>query len=88
LWSIVLAGIGLVVGPALGAFSRAIERRTDRFALELTGDGAAYASTMERLAAQSLADPDPPRWQVILLASHPPVAERIAAARRFAAGNA
>lgn len=83
--SVVLAGFGLAVGPIAAAYSRATERRTDRFALNLTGDGAAYAATMERLATQSLADPDPPAPVVFLLYSHPPIAERIAAARAFTA---
>src|SRR3712207_9090557 len=76
--------LGVVAAPIQAAFSRAIERRTDRFALELTGNGEAYASTMARLAAQSLADPDPPAPVVFFLYSHPPVAERIEAARAFA----
>jgi STE24 endopeptidase len=83
LLAIVLAAIGLVAAPLQAAFSRAIERRTDRFALELTGDGPTYASAMARLAASSLADPDPPRPVVFFLYSHPPIAERIATARRF-----
>lgn len=81
--SLMLSGLGLVLGPLLAAYSRAIERRTDRFALHLTGDGPAYAATMERLATQSLADPAPPAPVVLLLYSHPPIAERIAAARAF-----
>ena len=84
--SVVMAGLGLLAGPLVSAFSRAIERRTDRFALELTGDGPAYAAAMERLATQSLADPDPPAPVVFLLYSHPPIAERIAAARAFPEG--
>ena len=86
--SAVMSVLGFVIGPLMAAFSRAIERRTDRFALELTGDGAAYAAAMERLATQSLADPDPPAPVVFMLYSHPPVAERIAAARAFAGSAA
>ncbi|MBA2520563.1 MAG: M48 family metallopeptidase [Chloroflexia bacterium] len=84
LLGVVMSGLGLLAGPLLAAFSRAIERRTDRFALELTENGDAYASAMEKLAALSLADPEPPRPVVLLLASHPPIVERIAAARAFA----
>ena len=73
----------LVVMPLFALVSRNIERRTDRYALRLTGDGRAYASAMRRLGAQNLADPDPPRLAV-LLGSHPPIAERIAAAEAFA----
>lgn len=77
-------GLGFLLGPAQAAFSRAIERRTDRYALDLTGDGDTYASAMSRLAAEALADPDPPAPVVFFLYSHPPIAERIRAARAFA----
>jgi STE24 endopeptidase len=88
LLGLVMVLVGFVAAPVQAAFSRAIERRTDRYALALTGDGEAYASTMVRLAAQSLADPDPPAPVVFFLYSHPPIAERIAAARAFAAAAA
>lgn len=88
LLGLVTALLGFLAAPLQAAFSRAIERRTDRFALELTGDGEAQARTDERLAVQSLADPDPPAAVVFFLYSHPPIAERIAAARAFDARNA
>ncbi len=75
--------VALAAAPVQAAISRAIERRTDRFAMELTGSGDAYAATMRRLAAQNLADPDPPHLVVFFLGSHPPIAERIAAAEAF-----
>ena len=76
---------GAFAVPIQAAVSRAIEQRTDRYALELTGDGETYAAAMGRLASQNLADPDPPKAIVLLLYSHPPIAARIRAARRFAA---
>ncbi len=85
LLGLVMVLVGFVAAPIQAAVGRAIERRTDRFALELTGNGDAYASTMARLATQSLADPNPPAAVVFFLYSHPPIAERIAAARAFAA---
>ncbi len=83
LLQVLLSGGGLVVGPAMAAFSRRIEQRTDRYALRLTDDGATYASAMGKLATYSLADPDPPRLLVALLGSHPPIAARIRMARAF-----
>jgi len=83
---LLMVGIGLVLTPIQLGVSRAFERRTDRFAVQLTGDGVAYASSMARLAAASLSDPNPSPLAVVLLYSHPPVAERIAAARAAAAG--
>jgi len=81
--ALTLSLLGVAVAPLQAAWSRRIERSADRFALGLTGDGETYASAMARLAAQSLADPDPPRAVVAVLYSHPPVAERIRAAREF-----
>ncbi len=80
LFTLAAAALGLVLMPIQAAFSRALERRADRFAIELTVNADAYARAMQRLAVQSLADPDPPRAVVFMLYSHPPVAERIRAA--------
>jgi STE24 endopeptidase len=79
--ALLMTAMGLFLLPVQAAFSRALERRADRFAVELTRNGAAYARAMEGLAAQSLADPDPPRPVVVMLYSHPPIVERIRAAR-------
>jgi STE24 endopeptidase len=79
----VLSAAGFVVAPLLAAASRAIEARTDRYAIRLTGKPDAYIRVLTKLAVQSLADPDPSRLVVFFLYSHPPVARRIAAARSF-----
>ena len=83
LLQVLLSASGLVIGPLFAAMSRQIERRTDDFALHMTGDGETYAAAMGKLATYSLADPEPPRLLVAMLASHPPIADRIRAARRF-----
>lgn len=69
--------------PLSNAYSRSRERMADRYALESTRDPASMEAVMTRLANQNLSDADPPRWVRLLLLSHPPVAERIAAARAF-----
>jgi STE24 endopeptidase len=84
LLGLVMGAVGFVVMPLQSAFSRAIERAADRFALDLTGNGEAYAAAMARLARQNLADPDPPKAVVLFLYSHPPIKERIETARAFA----
>jgi Zn-dependent protease with chaperone function len=61
--------------------SRRWERQADRFAVELTRDGAAMAQMHRRLALANLADLDPPRVLYTLLFTHPTPPERIAAAR-------
>jgi STE24 endopeptidase len=61
--------------------SRRFERAADRFALELTADGAAMEQMHRRLALANLADLDPPPLLYALLFTHPTPPERIAAAR-------
>ncbi len=72
----------VLVFPLLNAYSRWRERLADRYALK-TSDPRAFASAMIRLANQNLAEADPPRWAVWLLASHPPVRERVALAHAY-----
>jgi STE24 endopeptidase len=77
-----MTALGFVLMPIQAAFSRATERRTDQYAVELTRNGGAYGRAMERLATQSLADPAPSRPVVVMLYSHPPIVDRIRAARQ------
>ena len=57
--------------------SREVEARADSFALRLTGEPEPFISFERRIAVRNLADPEPPDWQTFLLATHPPVLERI-----------
>ncbi len=82
--SLVAGAASVLLSPLPAAISRHIERRTDRYALELTGEGEIYARAMARLGRRNLVDPDPPSWRDRLLSSHPPVTERIATALAFA----
>jgi len=66
-----------VVGLLASRLSRAVERRADAFALELSGAAEAFVSFERAIALQNFADLDPPRWVSSLLATHPPTAERI-----------
>jgi STE24 endopeptidase len=71
-----------LAGMPLGTWvSRRWERTADRFAVELTRDGAALERMHRRLALANLADLDPPRLLYALLFTHPTPPERIAAAR-------
>jgi STE24 endopeptidase len=67
--------------------SRRVERRADSFSLRLTGKPRPFVSSEKRLAVQNLADPDPPAWQTLLLATHPPTIERIGTAVAFEQGR-
>lgn len=82
---LLLAGgaLSLLLMPVAHALSRAHERKADTFALTLTRNPDAFVSAMKRLGAQNLAEEEPSRLVQWLFYSHPPVAERIDAARRF-----
>lgn len=80
LFGLVMGAFGLVTMPLSNAYSRWRERMADRYALQATGKGEAYASALTRLANQNLAEVDPDRWVKWLLLSHPPLKDRIASA--------
>lgn len=62
--------------------SRADERQADLYALDTLGDPEAFSEVFRRLAETNKADVDPSTWKR-LNASHPPIAERLAMARRW-----
>ena len=78
--AIVLVG-SLLALPVGVSVSRALEARADREAIALTGDPAAYADLMARLATTNRSSLEPPRWRYALLFTHPTPLQRIAAAR-------
>jgi STE24 endopeptidase len=80
---LVFSFYGLVTSPILNAYSRWRERRADRYALDATDNGPAFASALARLANQNLADADPEPWVEFLLHSHPALGKRIAAAEAY-----
>jgi STE24 endopeptidase len=75
--------ISLIAMPLGNSFSRWRERMADHYALEHTGKPQSFADAMTRLANQNLGEIDPERWVVILLHSHPPIADRIAFAEAY-----
>ena len=76
-----------LIAPAVTAvsnqLSRAIERRADAFALDLTDEPDAMVGFERRITLQNVGDPDPPRWQQIVMGTHPPTMERIGQALAF-----
>ena len=73
--------------PMVNALSRAQERAADRYALDTTRNVDAFVTAMKRLSQQNLAEEYPSavvRW---FFYSHPPIRERIEAARAFARGD-
>jgi Zn-dependent protease with chaperone function len=83
LLGIVLGLYGLLTMPLENAYSRNREVAADRFALQATGNGPAFASALTRLANQNLAEVDPEPWVELLLYSHPALSKRIAMAETY-----
>jgi STE24 endopeptidase len=79
----VAGAVSLVLMPFGLALSRRHERRADRFALDLTSNPVAFVTAMRRLGAQNLAEDRPSRLVEWLFYSHPPLEERLAAARAW-----
>jgi len=73
---------GLATQPAVNYVSRRMERNADLTALRATGGSGAFISAMEKLGSQNLADRDPHPLIKFFFFDHPPLAERIACARR------
>src|SRR5690606_32977177 len=80
LLALAAGAVMLLSTPLVNAFSRANERRADRFALALTRRPAAFVSAMRRLGQQNLEEENPSRLVVGLFRTHPPIEERIRAA--------
>ena len=79
--------LGTAGAPLHAALSRRWEYACDRFALEQTGDLAAFESAFGRLSEANLPDPEPPRLAYLWLFAHPTVPDRLEAARRSAASS-
>ena len=72
---------GLVTQPIGNAVSRSFERRADEIAFTLIADPVPAVHAFRRLAFSNIADLRPPDLAVWMFYSHPPIAERIEAAR-------
>lgn len=69
--------------PVVNAVSRAQERAADRYALTTTRNVDAFVTAMKRLSQQNLAEEYPSPIVRFLFYSHPPIRERIDAAKAF-----
>jgi STE24 endopeptidase len=77
--------VDLALLPFANAISRRYEAESDWVALEATRDPASAQALLRNFSLTGLADPDPPAWSRMLFSSHPPLVERIAMARAWAA---
>ncbi|HEY3828526.1 MAG TPA: M48 family metalloprotease [Solirubrobacteraceae bacterium] len=84
--ALALGIVSAAVGSLASGLSRAVERRADAFSLALADAPEPFISFEQRIVSQNLADPDPPRWLVGLMGTHPSTVERIGIARAYARG--
>ncbi len=75
--------VSFIVSPAVLAFSRRLEHEADRFALELTRDNHAGATTFVRLQQENLGVPRPGLVYTLWRGSHPSLASRVEFANRY-----
>jgi len=69
--------------PVENAYSRHIELEADKFALELTKDNYASATSEIRFLDENLSIPKPDFWYIIWNCDHPTAAERIELANEY-----
>ncbi len=79
---LLLAVFSFVAGPINNAYSRYLEHHADVYGLEVTHGLVPDASQVATQAFQiqgeiDLEDPDPPRFIVFWLYTHPPLNERM-----------
>ena len=75
--------LSLLLMPAMNAYSRFNERQADRYAFEHIRSVQPFISSMNKLAAQNLAERTPSRWVEWLFHSHPAISRRVAAAEAW-----
>lgn len=75
--------VSLVLTPAVLAFSRHQEHEADKFALELTRNNHAAATTFVRLQEENLTLPRPGLLYLLWRGSHPALGDRIDFANRY-----
>ncbi len=75
--------LSVLLMPAMNAYSRFNERQADRYAFESIRSVQPFISSMNKLAAQNLAERTPSRWVEWLFHSHPAISRRVAAAEAW-----
>ncbi|MGH2447539.1 MAG: M48 family metallopeptidase [Chloroflexota bacterium] len=79
--------LGILTPLVNAVIRREVEEPADRYALDLTRNPGAFVSTMQKLGKMNLANPAPHPIVKWLLYDHPPMNERIATGRRWAASH-
>jgi STE24 endopeptidase len=72
---------GIIMQPLENFLSRQFERSADKLAIRATGLKEAFISTMDKFATQNLSDRRPHPFIKFFFFDHPPIDERINAAK-------
>lgn len=75
--------LSFLLMPALNAYSRFNERQADRFAFQSIHSIGPFISSMNKLAAQNLAERTPSKWVEWFFHSHPAISRRVEAAEAW-----
>jgi STE24 endopeptidase len=81
LLALVSVVLSFLLMPAMNAYSRFNERQADRYAFETTATVEPFISSMNKLAAQNLAERTPSKWVEWFFHSHPSISRRLEAAQ-------
>jgi STE24 endopeptidase len=82
-----LVVLGILTAPLENAISRRYEAEADWRALQATRDPDAVRDVFRKFTETSLAEPNPPTWDYLLLENHPTIAQRIAMAEKWRIRN-
>ena len=80
---IISGAFSLLASPVISSFSRFVESQADGYALTLSGNPAAFISSMTKLTDQNLSVAQPGRWEEVLFWEHPSYVRRVEKARRY-----
>jgi len=83
LLALVSTVMSFVLMPLLNAYSRFNERQADRYCFSSMSDVGPFITSMNKLAAQNLAERNPSSFVEWFFHSHPAISSRIAAAEAF-----
>src|SRR5438552_6585333 len=83
LLALVSTVLSLLSMPVLNAYSRYNERQADRYCFRSIASVGPFISSMNKLAAQNLAERSPSKWVEWFFHSHPAISKRVAAAEAW-----
>lgn len=75
--------LSFLLMPAMNAYSRFNERQADQYAFQSIRSVEPFITSMNKLAAQNLAERAPSKWVEWFFHSHPAISRRIAAAQAW-----